>query len=169
MNAQLAVFVLLALVGVFAAAMVVTRRNPVHSALYLIVTFFSVAAVYVVLHAEFIAAVQVLVYAGGIMVLFLFVILLVDVTREEGLRRVGKGHIAIAALLTILVIVPVGFYALGTSPETAADLSVLTAEGGNLETVSMSLFRHYLLPFEVISILLLVALVGAVMLARARY
>jgi len=171
MNAQLAVFLLLALVGVLAAAMMVTRRNPVHSALYLIVTFFSVAAVYVVLHAEFIAVVQVLVYAGGIMILFLFVILLVDVTREEGLRRVGKGHIAISAVLTILVIVPVAFYALGVgaSPETAADLSVLTAEGGNLETVAMSLFRYYLLPFEVISILLLVALVGAVMLARARY
>jgi len=169
MNAQLAVFLLLALVGIFAAAMVVTRRNPVHSALYLIVTFFSVAAVYVVLHAEFIAVVQVLVYAGGIMVLFLFVILLVDVTREEGLRRVGRGHIAISAVLTILVIVPVGFYAVGASPESVADLSVLTTEGGNLETVSMSLFRHYLLPFEVISILLLVALVGAVMLARARY
>jgi NADH-quinone oxidoreductase subunit J len=149
--------------------MVVTRRNPVHSALYLIVTFFTVAAVYVVLHAEFIAAVQVLVYAGGIMVLFLFVILLVDVTREEGLRRVGKGHIALSAVLTILVIVPVGFYALGDAPESAADLSALTADGGNLETVSMSLFRYYLLPFEVISILLLVALVGAVMLARARY
>jgi len=169
MNAQLAVFLLLALVGVFAASMVVTRRNPVHSALYLIVTFFAVGAVYVVLHAEFVAAVQVLVYAGGIMVLFLFVILLVDVTREEGLRRVGKGHIALSVALTVLVVVPVAFFALGASPEAAADISALTADGGNLETVSMSLFRHYLLPFEVISILLLVALVGAVMLARARY
>ena len=169
MSAQLAVFFLLALVGVFAAAMVVTRRNPVRSALYLIVTFFSVAGVYVVLHAEFIAVVQVLVYAGGIMVLFLFVILLVDVTREEGLRRVAKGHIALSALLTIVVVVPVAYYALGDNTEAAADISALTVDGGNLETVSMSLFRHYLLPFEVISILLLVALVGAVMLARARY
>ena len=169
MSAQLAVFLLLALVGVFSAAMVVTRRNPVHSALYLIVTFFSVAGVYVVLHAEFIAVVQVLVYAGGIMVLFLFVILLVDVTREEGLRRVAKGHIALSALLTILVVIPVAYFALGDSTEAAADISALTADGGNLETVSMSLFRHYLLPFEVISVLLLVALVGAVMLARERY
>ena len=169
MEPSTAIFYVLASIALLSAVMVIWSRNAIHSAVYLVLSFLSIAALYVLLEAEFVAAVQVMVYAGGIMVLFLFVILLVDVTREEGLRRVGKGHIAIAAFLTILVIVPVGFYALGTSPETAADLSVLTADGGNIETVSMSLFRHYLLPFEVISILLLVALVGAVMLARARY
>ena len=86
MSVELVVFLVLAATGTFSAAMMVTRRNPVHSVLYLLVTFFSVAAVYVLLHAEFVAVVQVLVYAGGIMVLFLFVVLLVDVGRVEALR-----------------------------------------------------------------------------------
>ena len=169
MSVELVVFLVLAATGTFSAAMMVTRRNPVHSVLYLLVTFFSVAAVYVLLHAEFVAVVQVLVYAGGIMVLFLFVVLLVDVGRVEALRGISKKHIAVSAVLSALVVVSVGFYALGGRPGVLSNSTVLVADGGNLETVAMSLFRHYLLPFEVISILLLVALVGAVMLARARY
>jgi len=168
-SAPLWIFLLLAASGVFSAAMVVTRRNPVHCLLYLLVTFFSVAAVYVLLHAEFVAAVQVLVYAGGIMVLFLFVILLVDVGRVDALRRVAKGHVVLSVLLTALVVVPVGVHVLGGAPAAAPSTLALAEGGGNLETVSLSLFRNYLLPFEAISILLLVALVGAVVLARARY
>jgi NADH-quinone oxidoreductase subunit J len=169
MTTELMVFVLLAATGTFSAAMMVTRRNPVHSVLYLLVTFFSVAGVYVLLHAEFVAAVQVLVYAGGIMVLFLFVILLVDVGRVEAFRGASKGHIVVSTVLTALVVVPVGLYTLGARSGPSPSSVALVADGGNLETVAMSLFRHYLLPFEVISILLLVALVGAVILARARY
>jgi NADH-quinone oxidoreductase subunit J len=169
MSTELVVFVILAATGTFSAAMVVTRRNPVHSVLYLLVTFFSVAAVYVLLHAEFVAAVQVLVYAGGIMVLFLFVILLVDVGRVEALRGASKRHIVVSTVLTALAVVPVGLYTLGAPSAPPTSSLALVADGGNLETVAMSLFRDYLLPFEVISILLLVALVGAVILARARY
>jgi NADH-quinone oxidoreductase subunit J len=170
MNGQMLVFWVLAAVGTLSALMVVTRRNPVHSALYLVVTFFTVAAVYVLLHAEFIAVVQVLVYAGGIMVLFLFVILLVEVKREHGLRTVGSAHVVSSVLLTALAVGSVGAYSLAGAPDPAAgDLAALTVDGGNLETVAMMLFRYYLLPFEVISILLLVALVGAVVLARSRF
>jgi NADH-quinone oxidoreductase subunit J len=169
MDGQMAVFLILAGVGILAAILVVTVRNPVHSALYLLISFFSVAAVYVLLHAEFVAVVQVLVYAGGIMVLFLFVILLVDVSREEGLRRVERGHLGVSAVLTILVVVPVALYALRVSPPAGGREAILAAGGGNLETVAMVLFRYYLLPFEVVSILLLVALVGAVVLARTRF
>lgn len=169
MSAPLGIFLVLAAIGVFSAAMVVTRRNPVHSAMYLLVTFFSVAAVYVLLHAEFVAAVQVLVYAGGIMVLFLFVILLVDVGRVAGSRSVARGHVLLSAFLTALVVVPVGLHILGGSPAAPSETAALAARGGNLETVSLSLFRDYLLPFEAVSVLLLVALVGAVVLARSRY
>lgn len=168
MDAQLAVFLVLAAVGVGSAIMVVTSRNPVHCALYLVVTFFSVAAVYVLLQAEFLAVVQVLVYAGGIMVLYLFVILLVDVRREEKARRVGAAHLVVAAGLTVLVVLPLAFYAWTAVPRAVGDVGVLAAEGGNLETVALELFRYYLLPFEVVSILLLVALVGAVVLARIK-
>lgn len=168
MDPQFAVFLALAAVGVVSALLVISSRNPVHSALYLVVTFFSVAAVYVLLRAEFIAVVQVLVYAGGIMVLFLFVILLVDVYREAERPRLGPGHVLFASVLTAAAVVPVAVYALSTSPEAGGDVAVLADQGGNLETVALALFRHYLLPFEVVSVLLLVALVGAVVLARSR-
>ena len=103
MDVQFVMFWVFAVVGLFSALMVVTRRNPVHSVLYLLVTFFSVAAIYVVLQAEFIAVVQILVYAGGILVLFLFVIFLVDVRREPGLRRMGAGHLMLAIALCFVV------------------------------------------------------------------
>lgn len=168
MDVQFVMFWIFAVVALFSAVMVVTRRNPVHSALYLLVTFFSVAAIYVVLQAEFLAVVQVLVYAGGILVLFLFVILLVDVRREPGIRRFGPGHLLAAVALTALVALPMGIYFLGAPQDAVGDTMVLRQDGGNLETVAMSLFRYYLLPFEVVSILLLVALVGAVVLARSK-
>ncbi len=168
MDAQMLLFVALAAIGFASAVMVVTRRNPVHSALYLIVTFFTVAAIYVVLHAEFIAAVQVLVYAGGIMVLFLFVIMLVDVPGISPARRPRRVHVTISAVLTGLVLALMAHYFLVAAPSRSGEIASATGQAGNLETVSMALFRHYLLPFEVVSVLLMVALVGAVILARPK-
>jgi len=169
MEPQLLAFVLLAVVGLFSAVMMVTRRNLVHAALYLVVSFLVVAAMYVVLHAEFLAAVQVLVYAGGIMVLFLFVILLVDLPREMAIpRRSRSAHVATAMILSALAVGLVGYELATTRGLAGADSSPLSAEGGNLETVALTLFRYYLLPFEVVSLLLLVAMVGAILLARAK-
>ncbi len=168
MELRLLVFVLFAVVGLCSAVLMVTRRNLVHSALYLVVTFFVVAAMYVLLQAEFIAAVQVLVYAGGIMVLFLFVILLVDLPREMasagGSRKVP---VALAGTLTALLVGLLGYYGTATRLAPAAYTSVPSRQGGNLETVALTLFRYYLLPFEVVSLLLAVAMVGAILLARA--
>ncbi len=169
MEPQLLAFVLLALVALFSAVMMVTRRNLVHSALYLVVTFLAVAAIYVVLHAEFLAVVQVLVYAGGIMVLFLFVILLVDLPREMAARkRSRKGHVATALILSALVVGLLGYELATTRGTSGPPGSPLSAEGGNLEAVALTLFRYYLLPFEVVSLLLLVAMVGAILLARPK-
>ena len=169
MEPQLVIFTLLAAVGLGSAVMVITRKNPVHSALYLVVTFFSVAGIYVILGAAFLAAVQVLVYAGGIMVLFLFVIMLVDSPEHGGTRRIRGKHAGAAAVLTALVSALLA-YQLATAGPVAgpADPAALAAQGGNLETVASSLFQYYLLPFEVVSILLLVAMVGAIVLARAK-
>jgi len=166
---QFVAFVLLALVGLFAALMMVTRTNLVHAALYLVVTFLVVAAMYVVLHAEFLAAVQVLVYAGGIMVLFLFVILLVDLPREMAAPRKPRNvHVATALILSAVVVGLLGYEVVVTRAAPSAGGASLFAEGGNLETVALALFRYYLLPFEVVSLLLLVAMVGAILLARAK-
>jgi NADH-quinone oxidoreductase subunit J len=165
---QLTVFVILAGVGLSSAALLLFQRNPVHCALYLVVTFFSVAGVYVLLQAEFLAAVQVLVYAGGIMVLFLFVIMLVEAPGRPGHRTVGRRHVVTCTLLTLLMVGSLALHVAGGPREVAAERADLVAAGGNLETVALSLFRDYLLPFELISVLLLAALVGAVVLAKPR-
>jgi NADH-quinone oxidoreductase subunit J len=167
---QLTVFVILAGVGLGSAALLLLQRNPVHSALYLVVTFFSVAGIYVLLQAEFLAAVQVLVYAGGILVLFLFVIMLVEAPGRQGPRTVGRYHVVTCGLLTLLMVGALAVH-VAAGPREAADAAEragLLAAGGNLETVALSLFRDYLLPFELISVLLLAALVGAVVLAKPR-
>ena len=176
MSPQLLIFYLLAGIAVACAVGVITRKNPVHSALFLVVAFFAVAGIYVVLEAEFLAAVQVLVYAGGIMVLFLFVIMLVDL-EERGrqpraplapralhmVAAVGLPVLTIGAILTV-------YRALGKVPGwgVSGDTAILRDHGGNLESVSVALFQYYALPFELASVLLLVAMIGAIVLAKSR-
>jgi NADH-quinone oxidoreductase subunit J len=159
-------FYILASVCAVSAVMVVTRRNPVHAALFLVLAFFCVAGIYVVLSAEFLAAVQVLVYAGGIMVLFLFVIMLVPLegTRLSvpPVRHVGMSLAAAALLAAVLISV----FWKAPSPPFLGSTAALTAGGGNMEAVGMELYQRYFLPFEIASVLLLVAMIGAVVLAR---
>jgi NADH-quinone oxidoreductase subunit J len=138
-------------------------RNPVTSAMFLVLTIASLAGLFVLLHAFFLAAVQVLVYAGAVMVLFLFVIMLLDLKAEE------REKVRVAGVLT-------GVLAVGTIGlvffRTLADRnSALGAEeqpvfsGGTIELANV-LFRQYLLPFEIVSLLLLVAMVGVVLLSK---
>jgi NADH-quinone oxidoreductase subunit J len=162
---SLPLFLLFAAVGLFGAVMMVSRTQPVHSALYLVLTLFSVAAIYVLLHAEFLAVVQILVYAGGIMVLFLFVIFLVRPPVEGDPRWHGGRHVLLSAGLAVILAAALGFHFLEAAPGAAANAGALL-EGGNMEQVSMTLFRYYILPFETVSILLLVSMIGAVALAR---
>jgi NADH-quinone oxidoreductase subunit J len=161
-------FVLLAVFAVVTAILVIVQRNPVASAIFLILTFFSLAGIYLLLHAEFIAAIQVLVYAGAIMVLFLFVIMLLNLEKEKRIvtrNRLLKG---VGVLLGLALLVQIGtvFQKVlleGTKgsfpPEKVASL-------GNTQAVAQLLFTDFLLPFEITSILLLVAIIGAIMLAK---
>ena len=146
--------------------MVIWSRNAVHSAIYLVLTFLSVAGVYVLLQAEFVAAVQVLVYAGGIMVLFLFVIMLVNLKDALGARvrlhATLSGTIGLAVVALILFI-----YSHGRLNNEVGGASVLR-QGGNMQSLGEALYSDYLLPFEVASILLLVAMIGAIVLARQK-
>ena len=157
-------FYVLAAMALFAAVMVVTRRNPVHSAMFLVFAFFCVAGIYVSLSAEFLAAVQVLVYAGGIVVLFLFVIMLVPLApRISPLRlKQGVAALVVTALMAsaVLVVYEQARGHDGVGPEGAG------GRDGTIETIGVELYTRYLLPFEVASVLLLVAMVGAVVLAR---
>ncbi len=152
----------LAALALFAGIMVVSRKNPVHSAVFLVFGFFCVAGVYITLSAEFIAAVQVLVYAGGIMVLFLFVIMLVPLrTRVRPLRlKQGAAALLLAALVGSAVLV---VYDQVRGTETAGEAG---APLGSIESIGTELYTRYLLPFEVASVLLLVAMIGAIVLAR---
>lgn len=161
------VFYLLASLCLVSAVMVITRRSAVHAALFLVLTFFCVAGIYIVLSAEFLAAVQVLVYAGGIMVLFLFVIMLVPLEPRHLHLRVK--HLARSLLLAGALAASLIFYfSSAHGPDTGVSMQPLAAGGGNIEVVGLELYQRYLLPFEIASVLLLVAMVGAVVLARKK-
>ena len=136
-------------------------RSPVTSAMFLVLTIVSLAGLFVLLHAFFLAAVQILVYAGAVMVLFLFVIMLLDL-REERARRVRKFSL-VAGGLTVLVILALFLQSLQLSRPgagLAAEVEGRTAPLGQL------LFTTYVLPFEVVSVVLLVAMVGAILLSK---
>ena len=169
MTSAAAVFYILASVALLSAVMVIWSRNVVHSAIYLVLTFLCVAGVYVLLRAEFVAAVQVLVYAGGILVLFLFVIMLVNLDAGTG-RRV-RVHATVSAVVggaatALLLYVSASGGLESNFGGARADLS---AQGGNLQQVGWALYSDYLLPFEIASVLLLVAMIGAIVLARQKY
>jgi len=164
------VFYTLAVLAVTGAIGVIASRSPVHAALSLLGTFLAVAGLFVLQRAELIAAVQVLVYAGGVMVLFLFVIMLVNVrtlpSHEQYLRRLAP--VAALAGAVLVVLVGVGAWAATRRPlaDPTALVTVGTQQLGNTEAVGWSLYRDYLLPFEVVSVLLLVAMIGAIVLGR---
>lgn len=157
-------FYVLAAMAVVSALMVVTRKNPVHSAMFLVFTFFCVAGIYITMSAEFLAAVQVLVYAGGIVVLFLFVIMLVPL--HTGVTRLPVARGAVALLVVALLATTVMTVYARAARSCAAMGVQGEAPAGNIEAVGIELYTRYLLPFEVASVLLLVAMVGAVVLAR---
>ena len=152
------------------ALLVVSTKNTVHSVLFLVLNFLFVAALYVMLGAQFLAVIQVLVYAGGIVVLYLFVVMLVNLKRPpESHRdphrrtRLGLG-LAAAVLVELVAIVAYG-YAQPAAPPVAAAGSAI-AVSANTEQVGWLLYTNYLIPFEVASMLLLVAMIGAIVLAK---
>ncbi len=161
---QLILFFAFAVLAVFGAVLVISHRNPVYSALFLVLTFFSLAGEYVLLMAHFIAVVHVAVYAGAIMVLFLFVIMLLNVKVEERARGAFKYMILIALPVAIVLFLELGYLALRGFREQVAQGNDL----GTVESIGNALFSTYLLPFEITSILLLVAMMGALYLSKRK-
>lgn len=158
-------FYFVALVAVGSAVLVVTCKNPVNSALALVNTFFCLATFYVMLNAPFMAAIQIMVYAGAIMVLIVFVIMLLNlgsVSAKKVTHAVG-GALLMAALVLFQTI-----YFLNRSDATGAEgeAAALVKSVGHTEAIGREMFVNFLLPFEITSILLLVAIVGAVVLAK---
>ncbi len=169
MDGATVVFAVCALIAVVGALGVVTLRNPMYGAISLLTTFVAVAILFLLRYAGFVAVVQLFVYGGGIMVLFLFVIMLV---RFEGLKEIRRyqnglvwGTLTVAAVVVLLgtVLLLADF----PSPGDVAALSSVDGEvASNPEAVAWSLYREFLLPFEIASLFLLVAMIGAVVLAR---
>ncbi len=161
------IFLALTVVAVGSALAVIIHRNPLYSAVALVVTFLCLGGYYILLQAELVAAVHVIVYAGAIMVLFLFVIMLLDVRREEGsplrvggaqfLLGTGAGTVLLLLLWAMVWSAPEG--QLGPPPPLPR---------GNTQAVGHLLFTRYLLPFELTSFILLVAMVGALILAKRK-
>ena len=156
-------FYLLSFLSIMFGLMVVLAKNPVHSVLYLVITFFTIAGQYVLLNAQFLAAVHIIVYAGAIMVLFLFVIMLLNLNKETEPHKSLWLKLSATIASGLLLVVLVGSLKnAGTIPHQ----SYYNTNIGLIENLGKTLFNDFLLPFEVSSILLLAAMVGAVMLGK---
>ncbi|MES2287151.1 MAG: NADH-quinone oxidoreductase subunit J [Bacteroidota bacterium] len=156
-------FYFLSFLAIMFALMVVFSKNPVHSVLYLVLTFFTIAGHYVLLNAQFLAAVHIIVYAGAIMVLFLFVIMLLNLNKETEPHKSVWLKASAAVASGLLLVVLVGAL---KSAETIVATNTFDPNIGLIENLGKVLFSEFLLPFEVSSVLLLVAMVGAVMLGK---
>jgi NADH-quinone oxidoreductase subunit J len=161
-------FAIISLVAIVSAILVVTCKNPINSALSLIMTFFCLATYYVMLDAPFMAAVQVMVYAGAIMVLMVFTIMLlnirVDATKKHSHKVLFGLIIGFFTLLNTVFVLVKSRAALPTGPYSGEMIKSI----GHTELVGREIFTSFLLPFEITSILLLVAIVGAVILAKKK-
>jgi NADH-quinone oxidoreductase subunit J len=162
-------FYFLSLLAIGGALLTITRRNPVHSALALIFTLLALAGLYLMLYAPFVAAVQIVLYAGGIMVLFLFVIMLVNIEKAELEERFNKqGLVAVAATTALggllFYVFRHGQRIFPTPVQYLANLP----EEPNTQRIGLLLYQNYMMPFEIASLLLLVAIVGAVVMAKKR-
>ncbi|HZD01252.1 MAG TPA: NADH-quinone oxidoreductase subunit J [Actinomycetes bacterium] len=167
-RAELVTFLVLAPVSVLTALGMVLNRHAVYSALMLVVNFFCLAAFYVLLQAQFLAAVQVIVYAGAIMVLFLFVLMLLGVSSEDVLSETIKGQRPAAAVLVALLLAGV-VWALFARPFSGSGVDLTRVAGGdNVRAIGQLLFTRYLFAFEATGLLLVVAAVGALVLAKRR-
>jgi NADH-quinone oxidoreductase subunit J len=158
-------FALLTLGG---AILTITRRNAIHSAISLIVSLLGVAGLYLLQHAEFLFAVQIVLYVGGIMVLFLFVIMLVNLDQMAKERQFNRAWmVGLAAVAAVGAEIGYFFYR-GQDSFKLPEVQPPPIVQGNTEALADVLFRQYLLPFEIASILLLVAIVGSVVMAKKR-
>ena len=165
MSLSLLFFLLVGAVSLAAALGVVTSRQPVHSALFLLTNFATLAVLYITLDAQFLAAAQVIVYAGGIVILILFVIMLIggDTNDFSAAHRAWSRTAGLA--LGVVLLLVISYSALSRMMAPTEDGAALL-QGGTPKAVGMALFSDYVLPFELVALLLLVALIGALVLGR---
>ncbi len=162
------IFAYLAAAIIVLSILVVTRRNPVHSVLIMLLLFFHIAALYLTLDAEFLAAIQVIVYAGAILVLFLFVILLLNLKEEMVVSRyIGPWPLGLMAALGLLFVITLSLRSFVAGPSGQITAALIKTET-HTKVLGKILFTEYLYPFEIVSMVLLVAIVGAIVLAKKK-
>ena len=158
------VFYFLAVILVYASLRVITLRNPVHAALHLVLAFFSAAGVWLLLQAEFLAIALILVYVGAVMVLFLFVVMLLDINLDR-LREGFWSYLPLGAIVALLVVAEMGLVLASMYGEVLeSDVPQATADYSNVEAVGRLLFTEYVYPFELASVVLLIGVIAAVAL-----
>ncbi|UCF76001.1 MAG: NADH-quinone oxidoreductase subunit J [Betaproteobacteria bacterium] len=161
------IFYFFAGVLVFAATMVITQRNPVKAALFLVLAFFSAAGLWMLLQAEFLAIVLVLVYVGAVMVLFLFVVMMLDVNLVR-LREGFGEYLPIGGLVAVLLVLELAIILGSSQFQTMPEPAALPADYSNTRELGKLLYTHYVYPFEIAAGVLLVAIVAAIALTMRR-
>ncbi|MBM4174683.1 MAG: NADH-quinone oxidoreductase subunit J [Ignavibacteria bacterium] len=167
---EIILFIFFALTAVTSAVIMITRANPVISAIFLIINFFALAGLYLVLNAQFIAALQILVYAGAIMVLFVFVIMLLNLDDEEALtdrfniKRIAAISVGVVIFIQIAYVILFKGNSAINYPQSNNSVTA-----GKIESIGMQLFTTYLIPFEITSMLLIAAMIGAIVLAKRKF
>ena len=156
-------FYAFAAILVFAALRVITTRNPVHAALWLVLCFFTAAGVWMLLRAEFLAIALVLVYVGAVMVLFLFVVMMLDVNFDN-LRKNFRSYIPVGATVGILVLIEMALVVIGSRADAGA--APVPSEGSNTRALGRLIYVDYVYPFEVAAVVLLVAIIAAIALTH---
>jgi NADH-quinone oxidoreductase subunit J len=170
MSLEIITFIILAIIGLASAIMLILQKNPVYSALLLILHFFALAGFYLLLNAQFIAVLQILVYAGAIMVLFVFVIMLLNLQNEEALKDPFNLRKIIATLFGVVLFLQFGvFYFIKAKDDLSITRSPNSIEAGSIKKIGEVLFTTYLIPFEVTSFLLLVGIIAAIVLAKRKF
>ena len=165
---QQAFFAYFALAITVLSLLVITRKNPIHSVAWMLLLFFHIAGLYLFLNAEFLAAVQVIVYAGGILVLFLFAVLLVNVREEMKIGRfIGAGATGFTFALALFVVVIMSIRSFVAAPPGIYTVDLIQQETNTI-ALGKILYTEFLYPFEVTSLILLVAIIGAIVLAKRR-
>jgi len=148
--------------------LVVTRKNPVHSVLWMLLLFFHIASLYLFLNAEFMAAMQVIVYAGGILVLFLFVVLLLNLREELRIGKyIGAGPTGFTFAAALLVVVIMSLRSFVAAPPGIYSIDLIKSET-HAKILGKLMYTEFLYPFEITSLILLVAIIGAIVLAKRR-
>jgi NADH-quinone oxidoreductase subunit J len=167
MEFKTALFYAFAAILIFAATRVITARNPVHAALFLVLSFFSAAALWMLLKAEFLAIVLVLVYVGAVMVLFLFVVMMVDINLGK-LREGFWGYLPLAGIVGVVIVLQMAAVLFNGFLETEAQVPAASAYIGDTKELGKLIYTEYIYAFEIAAIVLLVAIVAAVALTLRR-